>query len=367
MYGQYDRLVNLDFHSSSDGYKKYGASLMGTFKYTEDERNSIIAILKQDEIPRTEKNVLFIPYESANITSEQKEILDKYGILCSDITAISAYDLHNPNRFTETAKKEITNTINVNNDFNEWYDNLVAYNFLKSRYLKKEDLSPYEEFRYFGLRTYYKENITEDDYLAFTFKSDGKSIKDKVRYFELEAKFKDNLISVDDINEFITLIAEETKEKNRIIDSELQRTNQKLSELIKHYGDKIENLKKMCSSFEEEILLYGEKIIYLDFERFVHIYSLHVTETKVVNKSKIKTVFQYKFDDIMQLISAVLESSKDEIQEHFKNNPKEQFRRMGSRSIYFDGHYYRVEIDIDGRLFTFHPYNNNEEKDKDDT
>ena len=97
------------------------------------------------------------------------------------------------------------------------------------------------------------------------------------------------------------LIAEETNEKNRIIDLELERTNQKLLELIEHYGDKIENLKKICSSFDEKILLYGEKIIYLDFERFVHIFSRHVTETKIGDKSKIKTVFQYKFDSIMQL------------------------------------------------------------------
>lgn len=366
MYGQYDRLVNVEFHIASEGYKKFGASIMGTFKYTEEERNSIIAILKQDEIPRTEKHNLFIPQDSGVLTSEQKESYDREGILCSDISAISAYDYHEPNRFTESAKKEIPNTIQVKTDFDGWYENQLAYNFLKSRYLKKEDLSPYEEFRYFGLRTYYKENITDDDYLAFATKSDGKSIKDKVRYFELEAKFNDNLISDDDINEFITLIAEETNEKNRIIDLELERTNQKLLELIEHYGDKIENLKKICSSFEEEILLYGEKIIYLDFERFVHIFSRHVTETKIGDKSKIKTVFQYKFDSIMQLISAVLESSKDEIQEHFKNNPEEQFRRMGSRSIYVDGHYYRVEIKKDGRLFTFHPYNNNEEKIKDD-
>lgn len=36
---------------------------------------------------------------------------------------------------------------------------------------------------------------------------------------------------------------------------------------------------------------------------------------------------------------------------------------MGTRSIYYDGIYYRIEIEPTGRLITFHPYNNNEKPD----
>jgi hypothetical protein len=96
------------------------------------------------------------------------------------------------------------------------------------------------------------------------------------------------------------------------------------------------------------------------------IYARHVTETLISDKYSGKTVFQYKFDDIMTLISSVLASISEDIQTHFKSDPDKPFGRRGKRSVYYDGHYYRVEIDTNGRLETFHPYNNNEEKDSDD-
>jgi hypothetical protein len=138
-----------------------------------------------------------------------------------------------------------------------------------------------------------------------------------------------------------------------------------MAELAVKYGDKIENLEKICLNFNEQVLLFGDKLIYLDFERFIHIYSRHVTETLISDTYAGKTVFQYRFEDIMQLISVVLDSAYNEIQDHYKTNSDKPFRRMGSRSIYFDGNYYRVEIDENGRLITFHPYNNANDQDND--
>jgi hypothetical protein len=34
MYGQYDKFVRIEFRPNSEAYEKYGASLMGNFKYT---------------------------------------------------------------------------------------------------------------------------------------------------------------------------------------------------------------------------------------------------------------------------------------------------------------------------------------------
>ncbi len=367
MYGQYDRLVQVDFHIDSEAYVTYGASLMGTFKYIQEERNNIINLLKQDAIPRTEKRILFIPLDSEGLTQELNVTLDREGFLCSDISAISAYDYHEPSRYTETEKKEIPNTIPVEVDLSNWNVNLVTYHLLRTRCQNGEDLTPNEIDKYFGLRTYYKNDLSKEDYMASAFKVGGKEIKDNVRYYELEAKFNDNLISEDELYELDSMLSYKTEEQNKIIDAELTRTNEKLSELSKKYEDKIENLRRICSRFEEKVVLFGDKVIYLDFERFVHIFTRHVTETQVGDKYKEgSTVFQYKFKDIMRLISAVLEYAKDDIQAHFKSTPDEQYRRMGTRSIYYDGHYYRVEIDKDGSLMTFHPYNNNEEKDEDD-
>lgn len=41
MYGQYDTFVTLDFHQGSEAYNKFGQSLMGTFKYTLEQREEL--------------------------------------------------------------------------------------------------------------------------------------------------------------------------------------------------------------------------------------------------------------------------------------------------------------------------------------
>jgi hypothetical protein len=309
---------------------------------------------------------LFIPSELENLTAKQIEDLDRDGILCSDITAISASNLPKSNRYTTKGKKDIPDTINIEIDSSDWQDlNRITYGFLKSRYSKGKSLSPNEFNEYLGLRTYYKDNLTDDDYKSHAFELNEKTLKKEVRFHELKFKFVDMQINEDEMLEYVILKSAELKEKDKLIKDELLRTNQKLSELEDKYGDKIENLEKICLSFDERVLLFGDKLIYLDFERFIHIYPRHVTETLISDKYSGKTVFQYKFDDIMRLISSVLDSGHNEIQDHFKTNPEKQFIRMGARSIYFDGHYYRVDIDENGRLMTFHPYNNTEEKDND--
>lgn len=69
--------------------------------------------------------------------------------------------------------------------------------------------------------------------------------------------------------------------------------------------------------FEEEVISYCEKIIYLDYERFLHIYARHVRETQMGGKFAVKTIFRYQFDDIMHLIKAVLDVAHNDIQQHF--------------------------------------------------
>ncbi|OFX44751.1 MAG: hypothetical protein A2X13_06315 [Bacteroidetes bacterium GWC2_33_15] len=366
MYGQNDKFVRLEFHHESESFDKFGVSLMGTFKYIQAERDSLLQILSQEQIPRTEKKVLFIPSELENLTKTQIEDLDRNGILCSDINVVYASNLPSSNRYSIKDKKDIPNTINIEIDGRDWQDlNQITYGFLKSRYSKDKNLSPSELNQYFGLRTYYKDNITDVEYISCVFDLQGK-LKNEIRLQELKAKFFDAQISEDEMLDFIILISEELKKHDKIIKAEIQKTNQKLSDLAEKYGDKIENLEKICSNYEERVVLFGDKLVYLDFERFVHIYARHVSETLISDKYIGKTVFQYKFDDIMRLISLVLGSASNDIQQHFKENPDKQYRRMGTRSVYFDGHYYRIEIDEKGRLITFHPYNNNEEKENDE-
>jgi hypothetical protein len=43
-----------------------------------------------------------------------------------------------------------------------------------------------------------------------------------------------------------------------------------------------------------------------------------------------------------------------EVQEHFMKNPGKRYSRYGQKAVYFEGDYYTVHIEPDGRISTFH-------------
>jgi hypothetical protein len=186
-------------------------------------------------------------------------------------------------------------------------------------------------------------------------------IKDSIRYYQLKFKQYRTDLSPQEGIEFKEHIKKRFGKRNTILQKEIERSTGKLNEIAVKYGDTIRTLTYLCFYFENELLLPYELPIWWDFERFLHIFIRHVKETKVGERFDEKTIFQYKFDEIQKIVEAVLESVYKDIYLHFKERPKENFRRMGSRSIYYDGNYYRVEIEPNGRLLTFHPYNDSEE------
>jgi hypothetical protein len=359
MYGQYDTNISITFFYNSDAYKIFGKSLMGSIIYTEEERRNLEIAIKANPIERTEKKIRLLPSVIEKLSGEQYEQAERYGILCSDIYEILSYKMPRRNNFTENAKKEVQKTITVNFNAKPREINELSYGFLNSRFSRKEPLSPDEINKYLGLRAFFNLANNEPPY------SELPSNADAVNYYRLNAKFIALTIDETDMPEFAKLMLQRHQVREGLIRQEIERSGEKFETVAKAHGDEIKNLRDACHGFEERVIIYGEKLIYLDLERFLHIYARHVTETQVGGQFAIKTVFQYKYDDIIRIIKVVVEQESDAIQEHFQATPEKNFVRIGKRSAYYDGHYYRLEIDTDGRLLTFHPYNNNEERDAD--
>ena len=359
MYGQYDTLITITFQYNSEAYKIFGSTLMGDIIYTEDERNELEDLLKENPVPRTDRKIRLLPSSVVKITAEQYEQAERYGFLASDIYEIMSYNKPRQNNFVAKEKKEIQNTITININSNRRELNQLLFGFLNSRVKRNTPLSQEEKYKFLGLARHFGEDISVDPYKQF---NDNEAA---IRYYELNAKLTDLTIEGDDMKEFAKLLVERYDEREKLIKLEMERSGGKIEAVAAKYGDEVKNLKKAAHGFEEEIILFGEKLVFLDLERFLHIYARHVEETQVGEGFEGKTVFQYKYDDIVRIIKAVVESESDAIQEHFKASPNRNFLRMGKRSIYYEGHYYRVEIEPSGRLLTFHPYNNNVERDAD--
>ncbi|MFX1707189.1 hypothetical protein PV783_24690 [Chitinophaga sp. CC14] len=360
MYGQYDTLITITFHYNSEAYKIFGGTLMGDIIYTEEERKELEKLLKEQPVPRSDRKIRLMPSPVVKITKAQFEQAERYGFQCSDIYEIWSYNQPRNNNFIAKEKKEIQNTFTVNINSNPFELNKLSYGFLSSQFKRDSPLSPEQKYQFLGLARFFGEDIAVDPLKSLC---DNESA---IRYYELQAKYRDLTLEGDEIKEFGGLIADRYWKKEELIKAEIERSGTKLKAVAEKYGDELRNLKTAAHRFEEQIILFGQKLVYLDLERFLHIYARHVAETQVGEAFDGKTVFQYKYDDIIRIITAVVESESEAIQDHFRTNPEKPFIRMGRRSVYYQGHYYRVEIEASGRLLSFHPYNNNEDRDADD-
>jgi hypothetical protein len=155
------------------------------------------------------------------------------------------------------------------------------------------------------------------------------------------------------------------KERHDILIRELEKSGQKLLDLYKNDKEKYFALLAIATQFEDVLLLPYEIPIWWDFERFLHIYMRHVENVKTGPHFSDKTTFQYKFHEIRYIIKAVIETVYSDFQKHLQEYPERIFKRLGRRAVYYDGHYYRVEIEPTGKLVAFHPYNNANEMETD--
>lgn len=363
MYGQYDHhFVTLEFHYDSEPYKLFKPTLMGNFFYPLDERKKLHELIHSENIPRTNQYIKFQPSTLEKLTAEQLEILDKKGIQNADIDYVSTLNLPRYNRFTLKGEKDIPNTIEVK--FDARGIDLDRYNlgFFDSRLRNGYKLIPEEEFEYFGLQLFYDSEFKIDEFKNQIIDATTGKIKTQVRYYQLKAKFLKSELTSDEQKEFNEIISDRSKYKIEILTEEFKRSTEKLKDIAVQHKDAFKTLIYICSQFEDEILLPFEIPIWWEFKRFLHIYIRHVKETKIGERFTEKTIFQYKFKDIKRIVKAVIESVYDEIKQEFKEQPNKNFRRMGTRSILYDGNYYRIVIEPTGRLIDFHPYNDNEER-----
>lgn len=368
MFGQYDKFVSITFYNDSEAYKKYKSTIMGTFKYALEERQQLEKTISQQNNKRTNAYVKFAPSDLENLTDNQKMELDKNGFQCADIFEISSFREQVQNRFKIKGEKELQNVIEVNFDPSGTSLQLLELYNLNARLKSGYKLFTEEENKYWGYQLFFNpEKVTKEEFTKLIDPLTGK-VKEEVRFYQLKAEYF-NSKSPDPptiSEELAEFLHKRGKAKSELLKEELKRSSEKLSDLGKKYNDNIRTIIRSCLGFEDEVLLAYELPIWWDFERFLHIYIRHVKETKVGERFEDKTIFQYKFRDIRRIVSSVIKGIYKEVLQHFKDNPTVTFKRIGKRSVYHDGNYYRVEIEPSGRLITFHPYNDNEFISKDE-
>jgi len=359
MYGQYDRrFISIEFHKFSVSALKFGRNISGCIKYDRHERNELEELIQLDSIPRTNGIMKLEVSEVTEISEELKQSLLDDGFLSGDIYTILSPNIVPSKSFGKAGKKEIPNTIEVKFD-SKGFDRFFAMKKLYSDRVKKGNLLTEFEWHQLAAYTCIYEPEEVESMHDKVFNESGDKY-DEVRLEELKIKLQNLTIKEGGIQELGRLFAKQRLSRVKVLEREISRsTTKKLKDFESDYPNIYKELIESTVSFNpESLVIYGAvKPIYLDYQRFVHIYLKHCNEFGIEGKfEKEGTKFQYTPKDIKRVLKIVIEDALQDINKALSEG--KDYRGNGRKLTYFNGNHYSFHISKEGRVMAFHAMEN---------
>lgn len=353
--GQFDKIVIVTFWRNTESFKKFGEYIIGKFYYTHKERIAIQNLIENDMNSNTDGYIKFKPSDTPKLSDQNIALLDTIGLLSSDIIEILQFSNLEDNKFAQTEIRQLPEPIIINSAFKDedeedlmiWLNNQRIKSGFK---LIPEEIKKHNAILF---RKYEKE-IRDSDNLNDFIDSKTGEIKTELKYYYLNSKYFNDQMSELESEELKKLIQQKAKEAVETLSKELKKSTDHWNNIGINYKRGVSILVQLITSFETERICNVKFPIWWDLEKFLHIYMRHVNETQIGERFETKTVFQYKLNDIKDLIKAVLEKTEKEINEHFEKYPDKDFFRIGERAVYYSGDFYSIQIEKSGRLIRFH-------------
>jgi hypothetical protein len=344
LFGQYDKIVTIEFFRNSPSYNEYKDSLTGSFYYSPKERKYL------EENSESESSG-FIKFKEVlnNVSKTQKEFLFKTGINSEDIMDI--FYLRQYNRENKFQSREIRSLpkphiIEVDIDDNFDYESMLI-NLNERKAASGHKLIPEETAEHFGTLLNFDSERFEKQ------KPKNDELNPAIRKHYLKSKLRHKQADENEIKELDEIKGKELTDKILTLREEIKNSGIGKKN-YKKIEPQIEHLTKYIIEFHDKRLTHGKFPVWLDYNRFLHIFLRHVNETNPGGTFENKTRFQYLIDDILDLIPRVLDVVEEEIQRHFVETPEQNFKRHGEMSVYYNGDYYAIDINPSGLLMTFY-------------
>lgn len=356
MYGQYDKFVGIEFHKFSESAKKFGRNIGGTLVYGKNERQSLETIITSENIPRTNGLVKIDVSTNYNLKDQQLKELISVGFMSDDIYEILNTNTILVNSYTHKGKKEIPNSINLDFDTKNINPCKLALHILNLQLKNGGSLIDSQWNRYCGYNIYYSPELIESELIKSKLYNIDGSRKKEVRLYELIAKKYNSDISNEELNEFSELLKNRINIRLEILKEELKKNNiNSLLNFMQDHSAIFMEIYKTAIGFEDEMLsnINAPSLIYWDFKSYLHIFLRHCEELQPDGYFKSKTPFAYCQKDIRRILQIAIEKLEDKI--HARLSQGLDFRTYGEKALYFNGNYYSMRIESDGRVDSFHP------------
>lgn len=344
--GRDEIVATFIFKDSSNAYLEFGGSLNGFAHFTFEDRKAF------SEGIDTNSSKLKIRIAERNISSERKCDLIYEGIPFEDISSIEFSNNYKPKPKEINGFKCVPNIVNV--EVSEFSNNIDFFklNYLIEQFNRGNQLAPFEREELVG--TYLAINSdTIDSRILKRFNFDASSIFENIEVAYHYLSTKSRMCSLTEAEKEKLKDINEIKRLNCINAILLEiKSSKKIKKEIAHYP--LDELIKDVSSFKPQVLLYGQVPIYWDQSSYAHIIMRHIEKFQF-GSFKVKTVLPYKQEDLSLLIEKVLSRLSDELALHFKDAENTRdFVRSGRMAIQFNGDYFNLRIDHQGRLYQFH-------------
>lgn len=352
LVGKQDKTANVSFKTDSESYKLYGPHVTVLFLYNQYEREELDERIKNPE-NRTAKKIK-VRHLTSNLTKERIIQLETDGINTEDISTILYFRNDEHNTFHSSEKRTITKIEVPLHKQPKGRDYDWMYGFSKRLVNEGSGLSPKERAFYLAGKLYYEpKELTELEKKEIT-SIDG-ILNPDVEWELLSIKYQREEATEEDKKRLVQLMRKKDLDDMDLLDKYLKEAGSSLSKLSREDLDTAAKLLFRIQRYRERHFnVVGKLPIYLDVDRYLHVYMRHVEELKVNKQFEHKSNIQWEEEDVLIVIEKVLDKINDEIQKFFENNPEKRFSRYGKQSIYFEGDYYTLHIEPNGSISTFH-------------
>lgn len=349
--GRDDAVATITLNPESEGYSTFGEDVTVSFVYTPKERKA----LEEDSssmngVPCVKARALLPDYNEA-----KAEVLQTTGVNPHDIIQMLVYHGTKPQNTFYSQEKRSPNVLEIpfeaeggGRDIGWMYGALVSFRE------KGIAITPDEYSEYLAYKLVLdKDGMTEEERNQ-VFDKEGLINNNDVAWEFLNWKKEAGMLTDKDRHNLAHLKIVRIKERLGKLDEQLKGIGG-LKRFSEKYPDNAELIvKKVLGYRQHRYNAVGRHLLYLDLEGFIHIYLRHVEELSTSGFYTERTKFQLEEKDVEIAIDQVMHALNDEYQAFRENNPDRQFRKYGDQAYYYNGDYYELRIEPDGRLIQFY-------------
>lgn len=355
-YGRFNETILVYFQEGSDSYQEFGEYVAGKLIYGKGQHRRLDKIINHTVFDMADAMVPIAAQQTPHAQVSDVQTLAGVGFKLSDIKRIYSIPIERNDAYRSGS---MLDTIKIEVDWSAREASLVAYGFLK----KVVDEQLYlmvksDYFRFLGLKLLHepalltskeKEDIYDDD----------NQIKDTIRlsFYRSQYQLDPSLFTDEQYQDFVKLIKNLEEDRKVDIQEELKSAGyQKSDEIIAEYKEEYERLLKAGTQFETMMLSgFGwTHLICLEPANFVHILIGHMRSFQI-GELVGKTVFDFGIKEMLQLLEHIVEKHQVEIEQALTSG--DDFQLGMGTAFYSGGSYYKIHIDKNGKVLSFHPYN----------